>query len=861
MQRACAAPRSRLARFARAWWWLMVLAPLVLSVPGCGGCAADDPVTAAKKKKEKEDEEKKKKSEKPKDPFESGPLVVEPGEGKAASNVVKPGHWVTASKAFKSNDGDVVGEFYSAAVDMAGRPLEVDHTPFRMVMTRSAPLPKGQVKHFEFLYYVPRRFEGQNATTRLQNKLYARGGGREIYHPGDEPTIRMPASQYHLLVLASDPDRYGYVKRLETINTQSDDLDDRPSVQNYRVSLPKLDKRVPVPRHPLAWTTIAFIFWDNVDPNLLSPEQQDGLLDWLHWGGQLIVSGPDSLDTLRGSFLEPHLPVEKVQSVKLEQPAFAEMNAFWSLADKKNNVRTLEVVAGKPPVGIEVKLHPDATWVPHTGELVAERRVGRGRIAVTSFPLTSRALVNWASLDNFFNNALLRRPNRKYSLPMGAFTADVDWVEKSLPNDPRLVTTLRYFSRDIGMSTGTNAIVERPAPDPFSKPTTVTVQSSVIHPDRTDWHYDGYGFDKDSGVAGWNDFCAAAEAARESLREAAGISIPKAGFVLRVIGIYLLVLVPVNWAIFRLLGRVEYAWVAAPIIAILGALAVVRVAQLDIGFARSQSEIAILELQGDHRRGHVTRYTALYSSLSTAYDVRFTDGSALAQPFPTKPREMTPSFNRPTPATVYLHRDKGMSLTGFMVRSNTTDFVHTEQMLSLKGPVRLVGGDAKGWSLENASEYPLRDAVVLRCLKRGVCEAAVVGDLDAERIRTLQWEPVDAKTLRPRAWADSPTMSRPVAGSTEVSLHRLVDLATKQLRLDPGDYRLLAWTATNLPGVEVEPQAPQVVSRTLILAHLREAPLPPVASDLNMRISVVDEEKKEDEEPPPFEPPPPDPLK
>src|SRR5690606_11242973 len=112
---------------------------------------------------------------------------------KITSNLVKPGHWVTASRAFKANDGDMVGELQSAAVDTNGRPLETEHTPFRMVMTRSAPLPKGQTKHFEFLYYVPRRYEGQNPTVRLQNKLYARGGGRELFTPPDESMTRMPA--------------------------------------------------------------------------------------------------------------------------------------------------------------------------------------------------------------------------------------------------------------------------------------------------------------------------------------------------------------------------------------------------------------------------------------------------------------------------------------------------------------------------------------------------------------------------------------------------------------------------------------------------------------------------------------------
>src|SRR5690606_1118314 len=129
----------------------------------------------------------------------------------------------------------------------------------------------------------------------------------------------------------------------------------------------------------------------------------------------------------------------------------------------------------------------------------------------------------------------------------------------------------------------------------------------------------GYRAAAQSGVGGWNDVSGAADAVRRSLKEAAGISVPKRDFVLRILAVYLVVLVPVNWAFFRLIGRVEWAWIAAPLIAIGGALAVVRLAQLDIGFARSRTEVAVLELQPNHQRGHLTRFTALYTSLSTNY--------------------------------------------------------------------------------------------------------------------------------------------------------------------------------------------------------------------------------------------------
>ena len=56
------------------------------------------------------------------------------------------------------------------------------------------------------------------------------------------------------------------------------------------------------------------------------------------------------------------------------------------------------------------------------------------------------------------------------------------------------------------------------------------------------------------GVAGWSDSNPVANIARETLRNATQIEIPTPTFVLWVVGCYLLVLVPLNWAFFRLIG-------------------------------------------------------------------------------------------------------------------------------------------------------------------------------------------------------------------------------------------------------------------------------------------------------------------
>jgi hypothetical protein len=847
-------------RLPLSLFWLACLSLLAAGVvPGCGGCTPQEDPTAQKKKDDEDAEKKKKREEKPKEDFEITNLRVQPYDESAGLNRVKPGHWLAAHVAMKANNFHFNAELETATVDVRSLALPIEHTPFRMVVTRPAALPKGQIKHFESIYYVPRRASGDNAAALLQCRLRAAGSGREVARGlQSQGIVRMPDYQYCFVVLAAQPDRYAYLKRMDSIEQplgENDSSDDR--IAYYDVALPRTDTRVPLPSHPLAWTSIAYVLWDDLDPAKLALDQQQSLLDWLHWGGQVIISGPGSLERLRGSFLDAYLPAEHVQSRELHQTDFEPLNAYWSAprdveADKARPLR-LNVEQDKPLLGIEMKPHAEAQKLPSTGGLVYERRVGRGRIVVTAFSLTTRNVVNWGNYDVFFNSCLLRRPPRSYekydeflSVPRGYYC--VDGLNPGYERDARISTLVRYFSRDIGHAGGasatgmeafaardTNEMDDEYAVD--AAPTLNFYEERIhlprslppVNPDTDDPHFGGYAAIAQSGMAGWNDYNGCAAAARQSLREAAGISIPKADFVLRVLGAYLLVLVPLNWALFKVIGRVEWAWVAAPIIAVAGAVAVVKLAQLDIGFARARTDVAVLEVQGGYPRAHLTRYTALYTSLSTAYDMTLTEESSLAQPFAVNPAG-DPRLQRAVDTISFRH-DAESVLSGFQVASNSTGMLHAEEMHELGGAIRLLEDNAGGWRVENGTELALRDACVLRRTRAGGVEFAWLGALEKKATAGAAFQPAAGRT-RPEQWSASPVTSKPDdPDAGEVSLWQLLDLAATQLRLGPGEVRLLAWTDSPLRGVEFRPAASQLTSRTMVLAHLRHGDLPPPEAD------------------------------
>ena len=305
--------------------------------------------------------------------------------------------------------------------------------------------------------------------------------------------------------------------------------------------------------------------------------------------------------------------------------------------------------------------------------------------------------------------------------------------------DPMLATALRYTSRDlsndgtqikanIGRKLNENDPADstsagfRPpisAWGPESPQATAAgrgfniagagqIASSHLRRLEDYWHYGGYQHDSQAGNAGWNDQSGISNAARQTLISSAGITPPSSKFVLQMLAVYLVVLVPLNWLVFRMMGRVEWAWIAAPIIAITGAFAVAKMASLDIGFVRSNTQVALLEVYNGHQRGHLTQYSALYTSLSTGYELELDNASAQSLPFGLAADRFQ---KKEVMSPVNMHRTIANRLEDFQIQSNTTGLLHTEMMLDLGGPFRY-DDSSSNIRLENDSSVWLQDAAI-----------------------------------------------------------------------------------------------------------------------------------------------------
>lgn len=734
----------------------------LVSTTGCTGCQSkEDKEKATQAKKLKEEQEKRKKLP----DFESLTPVAMPGivndpikmkrkksrlrndpvqkeidalrSESLRKNYIKPGHWHDIRFQAIANQYDIEGELYAGAVPLDGsmsRFLQVEGTKYMPVTKRLAALPKGDWKTFDSSVFYPAR-DDSYATASIRVGLNRYGGGQTNFlNAGSLRT--MAPDQHHLLVLTSRKDVFRYLELAPTIQLPGEMDFERNHPPSYIVIASDPSFPAPVPRHALNWTSIAYLIWDDFDPDLLDSDQQTAMVDWIHFGGQLILSGPDCVERLEDSFLGDYLPGRAEAAVNLSSDHLNELNASWSLPEKNatSKKRDLQVLDKSPLLGVNFQLHEDANFMEGSGELVAERQLGRGRIVTTSFSLAAPTVRAWRSFDSFLSNVLMRRLPRTFKRRDDLNNATYfSWQrDDAAMRDPLLHSSLRFLSRDLSTH-GTSAqsrgsYLIAPADEAaeeglgsefaiYGNDYAEALPSLDGERDLDDlWHYGGFDVNPKLGVASWNDFNGVAAAARSTLQNAAGISPPSGNFVLQMLAGYLLVLVPINWLVFWLVGKVEYAWIAAPIIAVIGALVVIRMASLDIGFSRSNTQVALLEIPVGYDRGHLTEYSALYTSLSTAYRVELDNPTSQALPFPTQPRSM--GGGNETPVTVNLDKVTANELSGLQIQSNTTELLHAEHMFGVGGRIRVEQNDDGETVLINNSTVKLKNVLIVGAVKR-----------------------------------------------------------------------------------------------------------------------------------------------
>lgn len=827
--------------------WMLLLT--LVSVSGCGGCQQDqDKLTR---------EELEKRAKEQRESLELSSLVSLPTDVEAKIFLAKPGHWHHTQQKFKSNRDDL----QVVALGSVTRGTDAAHIPGTNVMnefTRRTSLPKGQTKTVDLQYFIPFSGRKVDPLAQISNQLRLRTELLSwplmtpiLQAPSVMPAKELKEHEFQMVALGPEVLTYEYLTVLDAVYWRGDEfmLEDR--TRSYYVTLVRpVDGKYAMPNSMLTMTSIAAIVWDDVSPDELSAVQQQALIDWVHWGGQLIVSGPSSWSRLKNSFLSPYLPAASADAAELTTADFGPLSEKWVVPDRASRSREQEPleIIGAPIGGLRFRLQSGGNWLPGTGDLVAEAQVGRGRVVLTGFPLREPRVYRWKYFSSFLSTGLLRRHPREYRRSKSQDRSLAQFWTKPYAeshHDARMHSNLRILTRDLPLSDNVNDSLESLEVSGMGGATFELAQDNeTSKPELQDTPQVSEAMLWGGRGAAWNDYSGLSFEALEALKAAAGIELPSRKTIIYLLAGYLACLVPLNWIVFRLIGRLEFAWIAAPIMALIGVAVVTKIARLDIGFARRNTEISVLEMYGGYNRAHLTQYLALYTSLSTNYSIEFPETDSAALPLGDISRNQLRAAAGIRNLRTNYGRAEGVTLEPLTVYSNSTEMLHAEQVLSLEGALILGSSDESGNgppAIKNESGLEIRSALVLRRTRESGLELAWIGDLDSGQAATLNFQPATKEALaekwdrQPVTQSQQPDMD--VGAGTENEslwiggvLHEIVI----KTPLVDGQTRLFGYTNERPSQLTVVPKEDQFDGRCIVVVHLTPEQLGDVQPDKNI---------------------------
>ena len=136
-----------------------------------------------------------------------------PASPRPSISCVKPGHWTSATERMTANFDDFVGESHVSRRQRPERTLSRSTTR-NSVLRSSRPvvLSKGRPKEIDSMFLVPHA----SGEMQLATELVERGFGATA-RPLPAPLTRMPSYQYHFVILAKEPNRYAFIKTLDSV--------------------------------------------------------------------------------------------------------------------------------------------------------------------------------------------------------------------------------------------------------------------------------------------------------------------------------------------------------------------------------------------------------------------------------------------------------------------------------------------------------------------------------------------------------------------------------------------------------------------------------------------------------------------
>ncbi|MCY2974267.1 MAG: hypothetical protein NTW52_06325 [Planctomycetota bacterium] len=843
---------------------LGLLLCILAMVPGCGGCrreALDKDSTATEKKKDKVV-----------DRLKVDRLRALPAASGSDLLLLKPGHWYELQQPVKANFGDESIEVSCNIVDQVFHPLSMLGLREPIAFERSIALARGQEKRLDYQVFVPSvpppLVDLESAVKpQVRVNYMPRGVGvslrEEVY-----PITVIPDYQFYLVALSKATDAYQFLEGSTALVWPSEGkLEDEKVFPIRLVSIEESQASASLPTRLNTWSSTSHLLWNDCAATAFTEQQKAAIVDWLHFGGQIIVNGPESQSALANSFLSDYLPI-----VELTKGSNAEID--WDAFNSKWSISTIVGQQGTPIVmpqdrdvpSISGKLVPGARWVSGCEGIAAERMVGAGRVVMTTFPIAESTWIRWPSYSSFINAVLLARPPRIWAHDSNQL-GDLVFVEpfRGFEKDPTLTSRFRLLARDLGARSATLE-----PPSDASIINSLRVPESQLNAIAAEAELEAELKRIRSGEPGTRRSIGELSSqggftrpAGQVLRQASGINVPSISTIIKLLAAYLVVLVPINWIVFWLIGRVELAWIAAPVIAIIGAFAIARAVQLDVGFSRSQTSISVVEVPSGYSRGYSASFTSLYTSLTTNYSAFNSESNGMVVPMLTREERMM-SFTRDTPMMTYRYAsDRGEGLESFPVRSNSTSFIRAEQPCEIGGEVTLTwsGNNSDSIQVENRSSLNFARAGIVAMDNDGQMRKGWVGNIDggnitsvavdlaavandsterttnSRKVRALfldEWE-LEADKADPKiAKSFGQNRDPKDGGDTNIYVKPLITSLLTSHFWQPGEAMMVGICNKAFSPIVINPLAPQRQEQSLFVVHLFTESIGTASPDINI---------------------------
>jgi hypothetical protein len=276
-------------------------------------------------------------------------------------------------------------ENYGQAVDVqieSEITTRISNSNFKSVYRRDVSLGERANKKLT-LYIVP--FVETANTSRsvvYDTAITLKANGRKL---GEEKINLIPFNPIDYLVASVTPDP----NALNGLTNLKIGLGQRTRVVN--VSIPLGD----IPDNAVGLRSIDAIVLSEVNTETLSNDQRQALREWVESGGQLILMGGNSWGRVRSGFSPSLLPLDITNYSNLGNLSNLVMQNGEPLKDVPNLSKPAAFARGQAVNGSRVLSYLQEGQ--GTAPVIAERRLGAGRIVATALDLTVSPMLEWSN--------------------------------------------------------------------------------------------------------------------------------------------------------------------------------------------------------------------------------------------------------------------------------------------------------------------------------------------------------------------------------------------------------------------------------------------------------------------------------